>query len=118
MSKIASIWVLHLAAIFAIILAFLGKFTALASTIPNPVLGGVSLLLYGFISVNGLKVLVENQVDFSKNKNVIVSAAMLVIGLGGATISISSGDFSLSISGMVLAAIIGIVLNLVLKEDN
>ncbi|MBQ2409502.1 MAG: uracil-xanthine permease [Bacilli bacterium] len=118
MSKIASIWVLRLAAIFAIILAFLGKFTALASTIPNPVLGGVSLLLYGFISVNGLKVLVENQVDFSKNKNVIVSAAMLVIGLGGATISISSGDFSLSISGMVLAAIIGIVLNLVLKEDN
>ena len=118
MSKIASIWVLRLAAIFAIILAFLGKFTALASTIPNPVLGGVSLLLYGFISVNGLKVLVENQVDFSKNKNVIVSAAMLVIGLGGATISISSGDFSLSISGMVLAAIVGIVLNLVLKEDN
>ena len=118
MSKIASIWVLRLAAIFAIILAFLGKFTALASTIPNPVLGGVSLLLYGFISVNGLKVLVENQVDFSKNKNVIGSAAMLVIGLGGATISISSGDFSLSISGMVLAAIVGIVLNLVLKEDN
>ncbi len=118
MSKIASIWVLRLAAIFAIILAFLGKFTALASTIPNPVLGGVSLLLYGFISVNGLKVLVENQVDFSKNKNVIVSAAMLVIGLGGATISISSGDFSLSISGMALAAIVGIVLNLVLKEDN
>ena len=118
MSKIASIWVLRLAAIFAIILAFLGKFTALASTIPNPVLGGVSLLLYGFISVNGLKVLVENQVDFSKNKNVIVSAAMLVIGLGGATISISSGDFSLSISGMVLAAVVGIVLNLVLKEDN
>ena len=118
MSKIASIWVLRLAAIFAIILAFLGKFTALASTIPNPVLGGVSLLLYGFISVNGLKVLVENQVDFSKNKNVIVSAAMLVIGLGGATISISSGDFSLSISGMALAAVVGIVLNLVLKEDN
>lgn len=118
MSKIASIWVLRLAAIFAIILAFLGKFTALASTIPNPVLGGVSLLLYGFISVNGLKVLVENQVDFSENKNVIVSAAMLVIGLGGATISINSGDLSLSISGMALAAIVGIVLNLILKEEN
>ena len=118
MSKIASIWVLRLAAVFAIILAFLGKFTALASTIPNPVLGGVSLLLYGFISVNGLKVLVENQIDFSKNKNVIVSAAMLVIGLGGAAISINRGDFSLSLSGMVLAALVGIVLNLILKEDN
>ena len=117
MSKVASICVLRLAAIFAMILAFLGKFTALVSTIPNPVLGGVSLLLYGFISVNGLKVLVENKVDFSKTKNVIVSAAMLVIGLGGATISINNGDFSLSISGMALAAIIGIILNLILKEE-
>ena len=117
MSKVASICVLRLAAIFAMILAFLGKFTALVSTIPNPVLGGVSLLLYGFISVNGLKVLVENKVDFSKTKNIIVSAAMLVIGLGGATISLNNGDFSLSISGMALAAVIGIILNLILKEE-
>ena len=96
----------------------MGKFTALVSTIPNCVLGGVSLLLYGFIAVNGLKVLVENKVDFNKNKNVIVSAAMLVIGLGGAAISLTIKDFSLSISGMALAAIVGIILNVSLKEEN
>ena len=118
MSKIASIYVLRLAAIFAISLGFMGKFTALVSTIPNCVLGGVSLLLYGFIAVNGLKVLVENKVDFNKNKNVIVSASMLVIGLGGAAISLTIKDFSLSISGMALAAIVGIILNVSLKEEN
>ena len=68
MTKIASVWVIGLAAIFAIILGFLGKFTALVQTIPNPVLGGISLLLYGFIAVNGLKVLIQNQVDFGKIK--------------------------------------------------
>ncbi|MEG0408201.1 MAG: solute carrier family 23 protein, partial [Bacilli bacterium] len=117
MSKIASIYVLRLAAIFAIILGFLGKFTALVSTIPNAVLGGVSLLLYGFIAVNGLKVLVENKTDFSINKNVIVSASMLVIGLGGAAISFKMGNVSMSISGMALSAIVGIILNLFLKEE-
>ena len=79
MSKVASIHVLRLAAVFAIILGFLRKFTALVSTIPSCVLGGISLLLYGFIAVNGLKVLVENKIDFSNNKNVIISATMLVI---------------------------------------
>ena len=118
MTKIASIWVIGLAAIFAICLGFLGKFTALVSTIPNPVLGGVSLLLYGFIAVNGLKVLIQNQVDFGKNKNVIVASTMLVLGLGGATISCMAGDFSITISGTSLAAVIGIVLNLLLPEDS
>lgn len=121
MTKIASVWVIGLAAIFAICLGFLGKFTAIVSTIPNPVLGGVSLLLYGFIAVNGLKVLIQNQIDFGKSKNVVVASTMLVLGLGGAAISIVSGDLSITISGMSLAAIIGIVLNLCLpdeKEDN
>ncbi len=121
MTKIASVWVIGLAAIFAICLGFLGKFTALVSTIPNPVLGGVSLLLYGFISVNGLKVLIKNQVDFEKTKNVIVASAMLVLGLGGAAISFVSGDISVTISGMSLSAIVGILINIFLpeeKEDN
>lgn len=117
MTKIASVWVIGLAAIFAICLGFLGKFTALVSTIPNAVLGGVSLLLYGFIAVNGLKVLIQNQVDFEKTKNVIVASAMLVLGLGGAAISIVSGDLSVTISGMSLAAIIGILINLFLPEE-
>lgn len=117
MTKIASVWVIGLAAIFAIILGFLGKFTALVSTIPQPVLGGVSLLLYGFIAVNGLKVLIKNQVNFEKSKNVVVASSMLVLGLGGAAIAIVSGDLSVTISGMSLAAIIGIILNLVLPEE-
>lgn len=116
MTKIASVWVIGLAAIFAICLGFLGKFTAIVSSIPNAVLGGVSLILYGFIAVNGLKVLIQNQVDFSKSKNVVVAATMLVLGLGGAAISFVSGDFSLTISGMSLAAVIGVVLNLCLRE--
>ena len=117
MTKIASIWVIGLAAIFAICLGFLGKFTALVSTIPSAVLGGVSLLLYGFIAVNGLKVLIQNQDDFGKTKNVIVASAMLVLGLGGAAISIVSGDVSVTISGMSLAAVIGILINLFLPEE-
>lgn len=117
MTKVASVWVIGLAAIIAICLAFLGKFTAIISTIPNPVLGGVSLLLYGFISVNGLKVLIENQIDFGKSKNIVVASTMLVLGLGGAAISIVSGDLSVTISGMSLAAIVGILLNLLLPDE-
>ncbi len=121
MTKVASVWVIGLAAIFAICLGFLGKFTALVSTIPSAVLGGVSLLLYGFIAVNGLKVLIQNQIDFGKSKNVVVASTMLVLGLGGAAISIVKGDLALTISGMSLAAIFGILINLFLpaeKEEN
>ena len=117
MTKVASVWVIGLAAIIAICLGFLGKFTALVSTIPDAVLGGVSLLLYGFISVNGLKVLIENKIDFGKSKNIVVASTMLVLGLGGAAISIIHGDLSVTISGMSLAAIIGILLNLLLPDE-
>jgi len=117
MTKVASVKVIGLAAIFAIIIGFLGKFTSLVSTIPNAVLGGVSLLLYGFIAVNGLKVLIKNQVNFEDPKNIIVASSMYVLGLGGAAVSIVSGDLSLSISGMSLAAIVGVILNLILKGE-
>ncbi|MCH5166626.1 MAG: uracil permease [Erysipelotrichales bacterium] len=117
MTKVASVWVIGLAAIFAICIGFLGKFTALVGTIPNPVLGGVSLLLYGFIAINGLKVLIKNQTNFEDPKNVVVASTMLVLGLGGAAISIVSGDLSVTISGMSLAAIIGIILNFVLPNE-
>ena len=118
MTKVASVKVIGLAAIFAILIGFLGKFTALVSTIPNAVLGGVSLLLYGFIAVNGLKVLIKNQVNFEDSKNVIVASSMLVLGLGGAVIAINSGDLSLTISGMSLASVVGILLNLFLPADS
>lgn len=116
MTKVASVWVMGLAAIFAIAIGFLGKLSAIFATIPNPVLGGVSLLLYGFIAVNGLKVLVNNKIDFEKTRNVIVASAMLVLGLGGAILTFESGDVSVSLTGMSLAAIVGIILNLTLPK--
>lgn len=116
MTKVASVWVLALAAVIAIVFGFLGQLTAIISSIPSAVLGGVSILLYGFISVNGLKVLIQNKVDFENVKNVIIASSMLVLGLGGAAISIAKGNVSLSISGMSLAAIVGILLNLLIKE--
>ena len=117
MTKVASVKVIGLAALIAIVVGFLGKFTALVSTIPNAVLGGVSLLLYGFIAVNGLKVLIKNQVNFEDPKNVVVASSMLVLGLGGAAISIIRGDLSITISGMSLASIVGIILNLMLPSE-
>ena len=116
MTKVASVKVIGLAAIFAILISFFGHVTGVFSSIPSPVLGGISLLLYGFIAVNGLKVLVQNQIDFDDVRNVIIASTMLVLGLGGAVITIASGDVNMSISGMSLAAIVGIILNLVLPK--
>lgn len=117
MTKVASVWVIGLAAIIAIIFGFLGQLTAVISSIPTPVLGGVAVLLYGFISVNGLKILIQNQVDFGNTKNVIVASSMLVLGLGGAAISIATKNINVSISGMSLAAIVGILLNLIIPNE-
>lgn len=117
MTKVASVWVIGLAALLAIFIAFLGKISAIISTIPNAVLGGVSLLLYGFIAVNGLKVIVKNKIDFENLRNVVVVSTMLVLGLGGAVITIGTGDVSISFTGMALAAIVGILLNLFLPQE-
>ena len=103
---------------YSILLSFLGTATSIFSTIPAPVLGGVSMLLYGFISVNGLKVLVENKVDYNDLRNVIITSTMLILGLGGAVITFSSGDLTFSLTGMSLSAIVGIILNLLLRQKN
>ncbi|MDE1548839.1 uracil-xanthine permease family protein [Jeotgalibaca caeni] len=113
MTRIASVSVLRNAAFFAIALSFMGKFTALISTIPNAVLGGMSILLYGVIASNGLKVLIEEQVDFGQVRNLIIASSMLVLGLGGATLDLSF----LSLSGTALSAIAGILLNLILPHE-
>lgn len=117
MTRVASTYVIGLAAVIAIVFAFSGHLTALLTAIPAPVLGGISVLLYGFICVNGLKILIHNQVDFNNTKNVVVAATMLVLGLGGATLSLASGDLSIAISGMSLAAIVGVLLNLCVPEE-
>lgn len=114
MTKIASIKVLRNAAIFAILLSCLGKFTALITTIPNAVLGGMSILLYGVIASNGLKVLIEERINFNRVRNLIIASAMLVLGLGGAVLDLGFATFS----GTALAAITGIVLNLILPDND
>lgn len=110
MTRIASVSVIRNAALIAIAFSFFGKFTALISTIPNAVLGGMSILLYGVIASNGLKVLIERRVDFGQVRNLIIASAMLVLGLGGATLNLGV----LTLSGTALSAIVGVVLNLVL----
>jgi len=114
MTRIGSVSVIRNAAIIALILSFIGKFTALISTIPSPVLGGMSILLYGVIASNGLKVLIEDQVDFGQSRNLIIASAMLVVGLGGAVVNV--GEI-VTFSGTALSAIIGIVLNLILPKE-
>ena len=120
MSRVASTRVTGTAGLISIIISFFSIVAAVFTTIPAPVLGGVSMILYGFISINGLKVLIENKVDFNNLKNVIIASTMLLLGLGGAIVTISGGDLSVSITGMSLAAIVGIILNLVLdpSKDN
>lgn len=106
-----SIYVFIGAACFAIVFGFCGKVAALLSTIPAPVMGGVSILLFGIIASSGLRMLVENNVDFKVKRNLIISSVILIIGIGGAAIHI--GEL-FSLEGMALASIIGIVLNIVL----
>ena len=114
MTRIASVSVIRNAALFAIGLSFLGKFTALISTIPNAVLGGMAILLYGVIASNGLKVLIEKQVDFREVRNLIIVSSMLVLGLGGAILELGP----VTLSGTALCALAGVILNLVLPYEN
>ena len=107
--------VIRLAAVFAIILSFCPKFSALISCMPPATIGGVSLVLYGMISAVGVRNVVENQVDFTKSRNVIIAALILVLAIGikyGANDAISLGFTSLS--GLAVAALVGVILNAVL----
>lgn len=105
---------LEIAACVAIVLSFFGKFSEMITSMPGPVLGGVSVVLYGMISAVGLRNLVENNVDFTKTRNLLIAAVMLVLGLG-ANGAIVIGN--VSISGVALAAVLGIILNKVLPEE-
>lgn len=111
LTKVGSVYVTCGAATIAIALSFCGKITALINSIPACVLGGMSILLYGVIASNGLRILVDSKVDFSKQRNLIIASAMLVVGLGGAVFPIGG---SATLSGTALAAIVGVVLNLIL----
>lgn len=108
LSKVYSVWVIGGAAVMAVILSFLGKLAALISTIPGPVMGGISLLLFGIIASSGLRMLVDTRVDYSKTTNIILTTVVLVIGLSGATFTWGY----LQLKGMALATVIAIFLSL------
>ena len=111
--------VIRIAACFAIVLAFCPKFAALIGVMPAATIGGVSLVLYGMISAVGVRNVVENQVDFTSSRNLIIAALILVLAIGikyGANDSISLGFTSLS--GLAVAALVGIILNAVLPGND
>lgn len=114
MTKIASVRVIGLAAIFAIILAFLNPVSLFIKSIPAPVMGGISIILFGIIASNGVKIMIENKIDFTKSRNLVIAATMLVLGIGGATFAISD---TFQFSGMAMAALVGIILNVLLPLD-
>lgn len=116
-TRVYSVYVILGAAIIAIIVSFFGKVMALISTIPTAVLGGISILLFGIIASSGLRMLVESKVDFGNNRNMVIASVILVVGIGGAAVRFNE---SFAIEGMALAAIIGVILNLLLpgREKN
>jgi uracil permease len=112
MTKVHSVFVLGGAAFFAIVFSFVGKVSAVIESIPTPVIGGISFLLFGMIAANGLRILVDNKVDFEKKRNLVIASVILVIGIGGTYLKI--GSFQLT--SIALATVFGILLNLILPE--
>ena len=112
MTKVHSVWVLSGAAVCAIIFSFVGKLAAVIESIPMPVIGGISFLLFGTIASNGLKILVDDKVDFGEKRNMLIASVILVIGIGGAYLQL--GNFQLT--SVALSTIIGMILNWVLPK--
>ncbi|MDY3929110.1 MAG: uracil-xanthine permease family protein [Clostridia bacterium] len=125
LSKVYDPRVIRIAAVFAVILSFSPKFAAIVNLIPTAVIGGISFVLYGMISAIGVRNVVENQVDFTKSRNLIIAAIILVSALGlGSAATFTIGSVTISLSALAVASILGIVLNAVLpgkdydfKED-
>ena len=108
-TRVYSVWVIGGAAVISILFAFIGKISAVIQSIPTPVMGGVSFLLYGMIAASGIRVLVDAKVDYSKSKNLILTSVVFVTGLSGAFIQI----YNVQLKGMALATIVGMVLGLI-----
>lgn len=108
MTKVYSVWVIGGAAVLSVICGFIGSFSALISTIPGPVIGGISFLLYGMIGASGLRILVDSKVDYGCARNQALTAVVFVTGLSGITVTL--GDVQLS--GMVLACVVGMVMGI------
>ena len=112
-TRVHSVFVIGGAAVFAVALGFVGKLSALILSIPGPVISGISFVLFGVIAASGLKILIDNKINFDKKKNLLIASVILVIGIGGLVYKV--GTFELS--SMALATVLGIVLNLILPEN-
>lgn len=119
-TRIFSIWVIGGVAVLAVILGFVGKFTAVVQSIPSPVMGGVSILLFGIIAASGLRMLIDARIDLDNKRNLVIASVILVIGIGKAHLDFTIGNIPFNLEGMALAAVAGIILNLILpkKETN
>lgn len=108
-TKVYSVYVIGGAAVCSIVISFLGKVTAAIQTIPQPVMGGVSFLLYGMIAASGLRILVDAKVDYGNSRNIALTAVVMVTGLSGAFIQLGS----VQLKGMALAAVVGMIMSLI-----
>ena len=121
LSKVYDPRVVRLAAFYAIILSFSPKFDALVNSIPAAIVGGVSFILYGMISAVGVRNIVENQVDLTKSRNLIIAAVMFVSGLGFSSvggITFTVGGAAVTLSGLAIAALCGVILNAILPGND
>jgi uracil permease len=107
-TRVYSTWVIGGAAVIAMVLSFIGKLSALISTIPSAVIGGISLILFGVIATNGFRIFVESKVDFSRSQNIILSTVIFATGISGATINLGK----VALNGMGLATVVGVLLSL------
>lgn len=112
LTKVFDPLIMRIAAVIAIILGLVPKIGAVINTIPTSVVGGISIMLYGMIAAIGARTLVENQVDFTEQRNLVIASVIFILGLGGAMINIGP----VQIGGMALAAIVGIILNKILPQ--
>lgn len=117
-TKVHSVYVLIGAAVFAIGFSFVGKLSALIQTIPGAVSGGISFLLFGVIAVSGLRILIENKVNFDHKRNLMIASPVMVIGIGNAYLQIGTGDSVVQFSGVAIATVMAIVLNLILPQES
>ncbi len=114
LSKVYSVYVIAGAAVIAVLMSFIGKLSALLHSIPTPVLGGLSIALFGVIAASGLKILVEHKIDFDNKKNLLIASVILVSGIGGLMIDL--GGFQ--ITGVASSTILGILLYQILPDPN
>lgn len=113
-TKVYDPFILRIAACYAIVLGILGKFGVMLQTIPTPVMGGISIILFGMIASVGVRTIVDAQLDFSHSRNLVIASLIFVLGIAIDNIAIWN---TVSISGLAIAALVGIVLNKLLPED-